>query len=240
MTRRKWQPPHRAVSPAASVGLRRSVQTGASHRDAPDPPSRSTRSALPPRHRTPSDHPHQPPGGLLLWGWIRMPPPARTRARVCHAGCELPAHPTGELPALLVACDHAGGSHHQQLGAAVALAGLTLHGQRIVHRDVGDLRRDVADLRERMAKLEGAVGMLTRFLIDRERGCAPRSPCIVAPMSDESPRESAGAARLGPAPCTTRSASGTSPSRAWPKSSLVLNGQRPGEDDAAPGEDPSP
>ena len=55
------------------------------------------------------------------------------------------------------------------IGAAVALAGLILHGQRIVHRDVGDLRRDVADLRERMAKLEGAVGILTTFLIDRER-----------------------------------------------------------------------
>ena len=57
-------------------------------------------------------------------------------------------------------------------GAAVALAGLILHGQRIVHRDVDDLRRDAADLRERMAKLERAVGIPTRFLIDRERGPA--------------------------------------------------------------------
>ena len=32
-----------------------------------------------------------------------------------------------------------------------------------------DLRRDVADLRECMARLEGAVEVLTRFLIDRER-----------------------------------------------------------------------
>ena len=58
------------------------------------------------------------------------------------------------------------------IGAAVALAGLILHGQPIVRHDVGDLRRDVGDLRERMAKLEGAVGVLTRFLIDRERGPA--------------------------------------------------------------------
>ena len=32
-----------------------------------------------------------------------------------------------------------------------------------------DLTRDIADLRERMAKLEGAVGVLSNFLIDRER-----------------------------------------------------------------------
>ena len=61
------------------------------------------------------------------------------------------------------------------IGAAVSLAGLILHCQRIVHRDVGDLRRDVADLREGMAKLEGAVGILTRFLIDRERDPASQT-----------------------------------------------------------------
>lgn len=61
------------------------------------------------------------------------------------------------------------------IGAAVALAGLILHGQRIVHRDVGDLRRDVAGLREGMTKLEGAVGVLTRFLIDRERDPASQT-----------------------------------------------------------------
>ena len=59
------------------------------------------------------------------------------------------------------------------IGAAVALAGLILHGRRATHRDVGDLRRDVADLRERMAKLEDAMGILGGLFMDRERG-APR------------------------------------------------------------------
>ena len=31
------------------------------------------------------------------------------------------------------------------------------------------MRRDIADLRERMARMEGAVDLLTKFLIDRER-----------------------------------------------------------------------
>ena len=31
------------------------------------------------------------------------------------------------------------------------------------------MRRDIADLRERMARMEGAVDLLTQFLIDRER-----------------------------------------------------------------------
>ena len=31
------------------------------------------------------------------------------------------------------------------------------------------VRREIADLRERMARMEGAVDLLTRFLIDRER-----------------------------------------------------------------------
>ena len=35
--------------------------------------------------------------------------------------------------------------------------------------DVAEIRADVADLRERMARLEGAVGVLTEFLVDRER-----------------------------------------------------------------------
>ncbi len=35
-----------------------------------------------------------------------------------------------------------------------------------------NLHRDVANLRERMARLEGAVDLLTKFLIDREAGRA--------------------------------------------------------------------
>ena len=38
-----------------------------------------------------------------------------------------------------------------------------------IRADVGGLRADVADVRERMAHLEGAVGVLTEFLVDRER-----------------------------------------------------------------------
>ncbi|MCY4551380.1 MAG: hypothetical protein OXC28_23790 [Defluviicoccus sp.] len=46
------------------------------------------------------------------------------------------------------------------VGATLALAILpSLHS----------MRRDIADLRERMARMEGAVDLLTKFLIDRER-----------------------------------------------------------------------
>ena len=38
-----------------------------------------------------------------------------------------------------------------------------------LHRDFTTLQRDFASLRERIAKLEGAVDLLTKFLIDRER-----------------------------------------------------------------------
>ncbi|MDE0056859.1 MAG: hypothetical protein OXI22_23670 [Defluviicoccus sp.] len=38
-----------------------------------------------------------------------------------------------------------------------------------LHRDFTTLQRDFASLRERIARLEGAVELLTRFLIDRER-----------------------------------------------------------------------
>ena len=34
------------------------------------------------------------------------------------------------------------------------------------------MRRDIADLRERMARMEGGVDLLTKFLIDRERGAS--------------------------------------------------------------------
>lgn len=49
--------------------------------------------------------------------------------------------------------------------AAIALAGVILPGQWA-------LRRDMADVRERLARLEGAVDILTKFLIDRERPAA--------------------------------------------------------------------
>ena len=50
--------------------------------------------------------------------------------------------------------------------AAVAIIGFLWS----LHRDIGGLRGEVADIRERLARLEGAVDVLTKFLIDRERG----------------------------------------------------------------------
>ena len=47
----------------------------------------------------------------------------------------------------------------------VALVGLGA----LLRADVAGIRADVADVRERMARLEGAVGLLTEFLVDRER-----------------------------------------------------------------------
>ncbi len=38
-----------------------------------------------------------------------------------------------------------------------------------LHRDFTTLQREFSSLRERIAGLEGAVELLTRFLIDRER-----------------------------------------------------------------------
>ena len=38
-----------------------------------------------------------------------------------------------------------------------------------LHRDFTTLQRDFASLRERLARLEGAVDLLTKFLIDREQ-----------------------------------------------------------------------
>ena len=38
-----------------------------------------------------------------------------------------------------------------------------------VRADVAEIRADVADVRERLARLEGAVEVLTEFLVDRER-----------------------------------------------------------------------
>ena len=51
------------------------------------------------------------------------------------------------------------------IGIGVALAGVILPGQWA-------LRRDMADVRERLARLEGAVDVLTKFLIERERPAA--------------------------------------------------------------------
>ena len=50
---------------------------------------------------------------------------------------------------------------------AVLLAVLGL--QWNLHRDLSSVRSDLADVRERLARLEGAVDILTKFLIDRER-----------------------------------------------------------------------
>ncbi len=48
------------------------------------------------------------------------------------------------------------------IGAAIMLAAAILPGQYAMRRDIGDLR-------ERMARLEGTVGVLSEFLIDREQ-----------------------------------------------------------------------
>ena len=42
-----------------------------------------------------------------------------------------------------------------------------------IHRDVAGLHRDMSDLRERMARLEGAVDVLTKFLVERDRDREP-------------------------------------------------------------------
>ena len=44
-----------------------------------------------------------------------------------------------------------------------------------VRGDVAAVRADVSELRERMARLEGAVDILTAFLVERER-TRPLSP----------------------------------------------------------------
>ena len=50
--------------------------------------------------------------------------------------------------------------------AAIAIIGFLWSLQR----DIGGLRGEVADIRERLARLEGAVAVLVKFLVDRERG----------------------------------------------------------------------
>ena len=51
------------------------------------------------------------------------------------------------------------------LGVGATLALVILPSLPSLH----SMRRDIADLRERMARMEGAVDLLTKFLIDRER-----------------------------------------------------------------------
>ena len=56
------------------------------------------------------------------------------------------------------------------IGTGIALAAAIIPGQYAIRREIGSIHRDISDLRERIARLEGAVELLTRFLIDRERG----------------------------------------------------------------------
>ena len=56
------------------------------------------------------------------------------------------------------------------IGTGIALAAAIIPGQYAIHREIGSIHRGISDLRERIARLEGAVELLTRFLIDRERG----------------------------------------------------------------------
>ena len=45
----------------------------------------------------------------------------------------------------------------------------TLAAAAVIVGFLWSLHRDIADLRERMARLEGAVDVLTKFLVERER-----------------------------------------------------------------------
>lgn len=57
--------------------------------------------------------------------------------------------------------------------ATLAAAAVIIGFLWSLHRDVAGLHRDMSDLRERMARLEGAVDVLTKFLVDRERAREP-------------------------------------------------------------------
>ena len=61
--------------------------------------------------------------------------------------------------------------------ATLAAAAVIIGFLWSLHRDIRAVDRRVGDLAERIAKLEGAVEILTRFLIDRERqpGAIPMS-----------------------------------------------------------------
>ena len=56
------------------------------------------------------------------------------------------------------------------LGVALALGGLILRMSTRLEGRIERLESGVTDLRERLARLEGAVDILTKFLIDRESG----------------------------------------------------------------------
>ena len=56
------------------------------------------------------------------------------------------------------------------LGVAIALGGLILRMSTRLEGRIERLESGVTDLRERVARLEGAVDILTKFLIDREAG----------------------------------------------------------------------
>ena len=55
------------------------------------------------------------------------------------------------------------------IGVGAALAAAIIPAQLLVRRDLAQLHRDIASVRERLAKIEGAVDVLTKFLIDGER-----------------------------------------------------------------------
>ena len=56
------------------------------------------------------------------------------------------------------------------IGVGIALGGLNLY----LARGLNEVRRDMSALRERMARVEGAVDLLSKFLIDRERASTER------------------------------------------------------------------
>ena len=58
------------------------------------------------------------------------------------------------------------------IGTGVVILIAIAASNRQIRTELGQTHAEIGQLRERMAKLEGAVGILTRFLIDRERGSA--------------------------------------------------------------------
>lgn len=55
------------------------------------------------------------------------------------------------------------------VGTGIALWRINKAEMNRLHADIGEVRNDISGLRERMARLEGAVDLLSKFLIDRER-----------------------------------------------------------------------
>ena len=54
--------------------------------------------------------------------------------------------------------------------ATLATAAVIIAFLWSLHRDMRAMEARIGKLAERMARLEGAVDLLTKFLIDRERG----------------------------------------------------------------------